>query len=65
MMAATNKKNIKIKISRNLMHIQRRKGTQNPSLMPPNPKEKRKEKERNAHTLTKDSIQNLHECKRK
>jgi hypothetical protein len=38
----------------------RRKGTQNPSLMPPDPKGKREEKGRNARTVTKDSIQNLH-----
>jgi hypothetical protein len=63
MMADTNIINLKIKISRNLMHIQRRKGTQNPSSMPLDPKEKREEKERNAHTITKDSIQNLHACK--
>jgi hypothetical protein len=42
MMAATNIRNLKIKISGKLMHIRRRKGTQNPSLMPPDPKEKRK-----------------------
>jgi hypothetical protein len=60
-MAATNIRNIKINISGNIMHIRRRKGTQNPSPMPPDPKEKREEKERNVHTVTKDSIQNLHE----
>jgi hypothetical protein len=65
MMAATNIRNLKIKISRNLMHIRRRKGTQNPSPMPLDPKEKREENERNARTITKDSIRNLHACKRK
>jgi hypothetical protein len=33
--------------------------------MPPDSKEKREENERNAHTVTKDSIQNLHACKNK
>jgi hypothetical protein len=65
MIEATHIRNLKIKIRRKLMHIRRRKGTQNPSLMPPDPKEKREEKERNAHTVTKDSIQNLHACKNK
>jgi hypothetical protein len=60
MMEAKNIINIKINIRRNIMHIQRRKGTQNPSLMPPDPKEKREEKDRNAHAVTKDSIQNSH-----
>ena len=56
MMEAKNIRNIKINISGKLMHIQRRKGTQNPSLMPSDPKEKREENERNAHIVTKDSI---------
>ena len=56
--------NVKIKINENLMHIRRRKGTQNPSLMPLDPKEKREEKERNACTVTKDSIQNPHALKK-
>jgi hypothetical protein len=64
MMAATNIINIKIKISGNLMHIRRRKGTQNPSPMPPDPKDKREEKEINAHIVTKNSIQNPHACKK-
>jgi hypothetical protein len=64
-MVATNIRNIKINISGNLMHIRRRKGTQNPSPMPPDPKEKREEKEINACTVTKNSIRNLHECKKK
>jgi hypothetical protein len=55
-MTTTNIRNLKINISGNLMHIQRRKGTQNPSPMPPDPKEKREENERNEHTITKDSI---------
>jgi hypothetical protein len=61
MMESTNIRNLKIKIRGNLMHIRRRKGTQNSSPMPPDPKEKREEKERNAHTVTKDSIRNPHE----
>jgi hypothetical protein len=55
----------KVKISGNIMHIRRRKGTKNPSPMPLDPKEKREEKERNARIVTKDSIQNMHACKRK
>jgi hypothetical protein len=35
--------NLKIKINGKLMHIRGRKGTQNPSLMPPDPKGKRGE----------------------
>jgi hypothetical protein len=56
MMAATNIRNLNIKINGKLMHIQRRRGEQNPSLMPPDPKGKREEKGRNDHTITKDSI---------
>jgi hypothetical protein len=65
MMESTNIRNLKIKINGNLIHIQRRKGTQNPSPMPPDPKEKREIKERNAHTVTKDSIRNAHACMQK
>jgi hypothetical protein len=65
MMEATNIRNLKIKINENLMHIRRRKGTQNPSSMPLDPKGKREEKGRNARTVTKDSIQNPHACKKK
>jgi hypothetical protein len=55
-MEAINIINKNIKEKGNLMPIQRRKGTQNPSPMPLNPKGKREEKGRNAHTITKDSI---------
>jgi hypothetical protein len=65
MMEATNIINLKININRKLMHIRRRKGTQNPSPMPLDPKDKREEKERNARIVTKDSIQNPHACKNK
>jgi hypothetical protein len=65
MMVATNIRNPKIKITGKFMHIRRRKGTQNPSPMPPDPKEKREEKERNSRTVKKDSIWNLHACKNK
>ena len=47
------------------MQVQRRKGTQNPSMMPTDPKVEREEKGRNAGTVTKDSIQNPHACKKK
>jgi hypothetical protein len=43
----------------------RRKGTQNPSSMPPDPKDKREEKERNKHIVIKYSIRNTHACKKK
>jgi hypothetical protein len=59
MMEATNIINIKINRNRNLMHILKRKGTQNPSPMPPDPKGKREEKGRNVRIVTKDSIWNL------
>jgi hypothetical protein len=49
----TNKKGNHVK-------IRRRKGTQNPSTMPPYQKVEREEKGRNALTTIKDSIQNLH-----
>jgi hypothetical protein len=65
MMVATNIRNLKIKINEKLMHIRRRKGTQNLSPMPLDPKEKREEKGRNACIVTKDSIRNPHACKRK
>jgi hypothetical protein len=65
MMEATNIINIKIKINTKLIHIQRRKGTQNPSPMPLDPKGKREEKGRNSRTFTKDYIRNLHACKNK
>jgi hypothetical protein len=41
-----------------------RKGTQNPSTMPPDPKVEREEKGRNEHIVIKDSIQNLHVCRK-
>jgi hypothetical protein len=62
-MEAKNIININIKKKGKLMHIGIMKGTQNPSLMPLYPKGKREEKERNARTFTKDSIQNPHACK--
>jgi hypothetical protein len=59
-MAAINIRNIKINTKGKLMHIQRRKGTQNPSPMPSDPKVEREENERNASTSIQVSIQNLH-----
>jgi hypothetical protein len=47
----------------NHMKIQRRKGTQNPSTMPLDPKVEREEKGRNALTAIKYSIQNPHVCR--
>jgi hypothetical protein len=46
------------------MQIQIRKGTQNPSTIPSDPKEEKEEKGRNALTSIKDSIQNLHVCRK-
>jgi hypothetical protein len=43
MMEDRNIINLNIKINGKLMHIRRRKGTQNPSPMTPDPKEKRGE----------------------
>ena len=42
------------------MQIQRRKGTPNPSMIPPDPKVKKGRKGRNAHTIREDSIKNPH-----
>jgi hypothetical protein len=42
------------------MKIQIRKGSQDPSTMPPDPKVEREEKGRNALISIKDSIQNMH-----
>jgi hypothetical protein len=55
-MEAINIQNINIKTKGNLMQIQIRKGTQNHSLMPLDPKVEMEEKGRNAHTAIKDSI---------
>jgi hypothetical protein len=59
-MVTKNIRNLNININGILMHIQRKKGTQNHSSMPPDPKGKRGEKGRNQCTVTKDFIQNLH-----
>jgi hypothetical protein len=45
------------------LQIQRRKGTQNPSMIPLDPKVEREEKGINALTSTTDSILNLHVCR--
>jgi hypothetical protein len=47
------------------MQIRRRKGTQSPSMMAPDPKVEREEKGRNSLNATKDSIQNPHVCRNK
>ena len=65
MVADINIINIKKNTKGNHMQIQRRKGTQNPSMMPLDPKVEREEKGRNAHTAIKDSIWNLHACIKK
>jgi hypothetical protein len=59
-MAAKNNINLKINTKGNLMRIRRRKGTQNLSPMPLDPKEIREEKGINTHIVTNDSIKNLH-----
>jgi hypothetical protein len=64
-MKAINNKNLRINTKGNLMHIQIRKGTQNPSPMLPDPKVEREEKGRNAFTAIKDSIHNTHACRNK
>jgi hypothetical protein len=63
MVAVINIRNIKTNKKGNHMQIQRRKGTQNPSIMPLDSKGEREEKGRNALTSIKDSIQNLHVCR--
>jgi hypothetical protein len=63
MVVVINIKNLKINKKGKHMQIQRRKGTQNPSTMPPDPKVEMEEKGRNALTYIKDSIQNLHVCR--
>jgi hypothetical protein len=45
------------------MQIQIRKGTQNPSMIPLNPKVEREEKGRNSLTAIKDYIHNPHVCR--
>jgi hypothetical protein len=55
--------NLKTNTKGKNMKIQRRKGTQNPSMMPLDPKVEREEKGRNALTSIKDSIHNTHVCK--
>jgi hypothetical protein len=57
-----NIRNLKIKTKGKHMQIRRRKGTQNPSTMPPDTKVEREEKGRNSLTSIKDSIQNPHVC---
>jgi hypothetical protein len=63
MVVVINIRNLNIKTKGKLMQIQRRKGTQNPSTMPLDPKVEREEKGRNVHTAIEDSIQNLHACR--
>jgi hypothetical protein len=45
------------------MKIQIRKGTQNPSMIPPDPKVEREEKGRNEFIVINDSIMNVHVCR--
>jgi hypothetical protein len=52
--------NLNKKTKGNHMQIQRRKGTQNPSTTPSDPKVQREEKGRNSLISIKDSIHNLH-----
>jgi hypothetical protein len=55
--------NIKTKTKGKNMQIQRKKGTQNPSTMPPDLKVEREENGRNEINSINDSIQNPHVCK--
>jgi hypothetical protein len=52
-------RNLKERTKKSHMQIQRRKGTQNPSMIPPDPKVEREEKGRNALTAIKDSLTNI------
>jgi hypothetical protein len=63
MVAVVNIINLNTKTKGKHMQIQIRKGTQNPSTMPPDPKVERDEKGRNELTSIKGSIHNLHVCK--
>jgi hypothetical protein len=63
MVAVINIRNIKKNTKGKDMQIQIRKGTQNPSMMPPNLKVEREEKGRNSLTAIKDSIWNSHVCR--
>jgi hypothetical protein len=64
MVAFTKIRNIKTKTKGRHMKIQRRMGTQNPSMIPLDPKVEVEEKGRNALTTIKDSIQNMHVCRK-
>jgi len=60
MVAVTKIINLKKNTKGRHMQIQRGKGTQNPSMIPLDPKVEREENGRNALTSNEDSIQNLH-----
>jgi hypothetical protein len=55
-MESINIRNLKINKKGKLMQIRRRKGSQNPSPMPPDPKVEREEKGINAHCCRKISL---------
>jgi hypothetical protein len=63
MVEVTKIRNLNTKIKGRDMQIQTRKGTQNPSTIPPDPKVEREEKGRNERIVNEDSIQNLHACR--
>jgi hypothetical protein len=63
MVVIINIRNLKKNKKGKHMKIQRRKGTQNPSMMPLNPKVEMEEKGRNSLTSINDSIQNAHVCR--
>ena len=56
----TQNRDLNPKIKERHMKIQRKKGTPNPSMIPPDPKVKKGRNGTNAHTVRKDSIQNPH-----
>jgi hypothetical protein len=64
MVEVINIRNININKKGKHMKIQTRKGTQNPSMIPLDPKVEREEKGRNVFTSIKDSIQNPYVCKK-
>jgi hypothetical protein len=55
----------KDKYKRKAQENPKKEGYSKPFSDVPNPKVEREEKGRNAHTVTKDSIQNTHACKKK
>jgi hypothetical protein len=63
MVVVTKIKNLKTKTKGRHMQIQRRKGTQNPSMISLDPRVEREKEGGNALIVNEDSIWNLHACR--